>query len=152
MVSEITLLRERKGNKATGSYTHNGVIIGGFAVLTGKSTQALNDEWTRGVAGIPTGDHWLWNFKEYIQQYNELDPKGLEIGRFYPISSSKDNHRLIQAIDGRQRWDIGAHADNDYPGSLGCPAVVIHSIWQVMCKHLEDTPEGWIKYSVRWKD
>lgn len=150
MVSEITLLRERKGGIATKSYVHNGVVIGNIRVLTGTRNQPDSSEWERKVSGIPIGDHWLWNFKKYIKQYNELDPKGREIGRFYPISSSKTNERLIEGINGKQRWDIGQHCDNDFPFSLGCPVTVSHPLWITFCKHMDDTPEGHILYKVRW--
>lgn len=150
MVSEIYLIRDRIGGTAIESYIHNGVKIGDYKVRTGISGQKKNDEWTRKIAGIPTGDLWLWNIKEYIQQYNDLDVTGREIGRFYPISSSKSNHRIIKSIDGKERWEIGKHCENDYPFSLGCPVTVDHSIWRVMCKHLDDTPQGHIPYRVRW--
>jgi hypothetical protein len=95
-----------------------------------------NTNGIRGKSPTPDGNYYLWNSRDRIQQYNDLDATGSEIGRFYPISSGETNHRLIKHSSG-ERWDIGLHDENSFRGSAGCIVVVDNSDFRKICKLLE---------------
>jgi hypothetical protein len=152
MVSEIRVIRDRKGGTGTLSYTHNGINIGDIKIRTGAANQLENSEWLRGISGIPIGDFWLWNKKGYIQQPNDLDATEKEIGRFYPLSTYAHDHRTIWNQDkSKKREEIGLHDENGIKGSAGCVVVILNPLWRVLCKHLDDTPEGLITFRTRWR-
>lgn len=86
--------------------------------------QALLVDYSRGKSAIPyfgkgrnpPASYWLWtnaNLKTF------LPTTKAGIGRFYPISTSESNPRK-SIIFGMNRWDLGLHPDNAYPGSAGC--------------------------------
>jgi len=153
MVSKIEIIRDKRGGTGNLQFTHNGIKYFNHEIRTGKSTQSECSEWVRGVSGIPTGNLWLWNFKKHIQQYNDLDATGKEIGRFYPISSDQANKRLITCgiNPSWQRWDIGLHDENDSAFSLGCPVVISNKKFRNLCLCLDGTPEGHIPLIVSWE-
>lgn len=84
-----------------------------------------NTSWVRGKSPIPKGDFYLWTKPVQPGAY---DVHGRAIGQFHPISSSPTNHRLIKhpTDPTLERWDVGAHPENDYPGSAGC-TVLLHN-------------------------
>ena len=88
-----------------------------------------NEEWVRGKGPVPKGKYHLWL---HLQKPNPMFPdKPDGIGEFYQISSAKDNQRLIQdpTTPHRQRWDIGLHPENAYPGSAGCIVLLHNEDW-----------------------
>lgn len=98
-------------------------VIKAISQLPARSGQNgyTSTSWVRGKSPIPfstsMGFLYLWLSPANPGLEVERDPK--KIGEFYPISSSRENKRLI--TDGtHERWDIGAHDDNDRPGSAGC--------------------------------
>lgn len=100
---------------------------------TGQYRLRNTDGWVQS-SSIPKGDWWLWPRKE--QQPKQYGPKGSGIGAFFPISSGKDNHRLIinpAKPHDRPRGDVGMHWENDFVGSLGCPV----GLWNTKPRYAE---------------
>ena len=152
MVSSIAIERFETGGTGLLSYTHNSRVTKEIKIRTGRADQPPKSEWRRGISGIPIGHFWLWNIKKYIQQYNDLDATGSEIGRFYPISSDPNNHRIISnPLGNHERWDIGLHDENGKPFSLGCPVIVDNLDFRKLVNALSNTPEGLVRLDVKWK-
>lgn len=111
-----------------------------IACRSGKWNWERNPKIT-GDDPVPDGKMYLWNKRGYIQQYNDLDAVGGEIGRFYPISDNLTNHRLIShkttPSTKKSRWDIGLHDENSFPGSSGCIVVIDNKDFRKVCKLLE---------------
>jgi hypothetical protein len=150
VVSKIQVYRETSGCNGTLEYTHNKIETT-IAIRTGSPLQKYKSEWVTAKSGIPIGKFWLWNKKAHVQQYNDLDATGNEIGRFYPISSMPAypdtiwNHNHT-----KKREYIGLHDENSIKGSAGCVVVINNLEFRELCKCLEDTPEGLIPFLVNW--
>lgn len=96
----------------------DGDIIPVFKRLRARSGQRghTHSSWTRGKSPIPYGNHKL---KTTPVKLN-FEPYGTP---FFPIGSDKGNIRVIKN-GSNERWDIGLHFENRFPGSAGCPVVV----------------------------
>lgn len=99
-----------------------------FERLPARSGQSgyTNTNWTRGKSPIPFGIHHLW--LKPVDPDKWPDYNG--IGEFYPISSNEKNKRKIQGLSNRakERWDIGLHPENQYPGSAGCIVLLVDTL------------------------
>jgi hypothetical protein len=95
-------------------------------------------DWIRGKSGTPRGSHIIW--LDYALQPGKLpeeDPQ--TIGEFWNISTSKENRSKIWEPGKGERWDIGAHLDNDWStrlfykkGSAGCPVFKRNTSFELM--------------------
>lgn len=102
--------------------------------VLGRSGQPhyQSPEWARGRSPIPFG----WHYLHLDPVHPGWDVAKDGIGEFYPISSDPGNKRLIckkvndlGLTTQLERWDIGLHEENKYPGSAGCIVPVYSSNW-----------------------
>ena len=118
---KLTAYFDRDKSGIDGFFTLQQVIDGKatklFERLPARSGQRgfTHIEWVRGKSAIPFGPFRLWT--DSIKPEKKASFDG--IGEFFPISNG-DNKRLIQGTGTAQRWDIGLHRENQYPGSAGC--------------------------------
>jgi hypothetical protein len=106
-------------------------IIKKFEKLPARSGQhGYIDSWTRGKSPIPfsvecVNDLYIW-LDCQLQKGEWAGARG--IGEFWKISTDPDM-RTIRGKNGKYRQDIGAHPENDIPGSAGC-IVFLHRTQQ----------------------
>lgn len=113
---------------------------------TGRPNRG-NTKGISAVSPIPDGKFLIWNFKKFIQQLGQFNPKGGEIGHFYYISDTKTNHLNIK--DGKTiRVAIGLHPENDFEGSAGCIVVVSHAQFKKIVDLFNRFPECHIPLTV----
>jgi len=102
---------------ATLQKVENGKVTKVFTRLPMRTGQRgyTHTSWVNGKSGTPIGK-WKMNTKPVLLQ---MEPKGTP---FFQIYSDDANKRIIRSADG-YRMDVGMHFENQYPGSLGCPAI-----------------------------
>ncbi len=92
------------------------VIFKQVPIRSGQRGHTQTD-WTRGKSPIPYGNHWLITKPKPLQ----MEPRGT---RFFSICTDLADQRLILGPEGKVRWDIGLHRENNFPGSAGCVVIV----------------------------
>lgn len=123
----------------------DGIVTPIFKRIKARSGQWWHKatSWKRGKSPCPYGEHFISTQPERLL----MEPVGT---RFFPMCSDPKNKRLIQhPTDGRlQRWDIGLHRENRYPGSAGCIVIVDDAMAEKMFDYIETIPEAYVRFTV----
>ena len=113
----VTAWYDRQKGTIEGLFTLSGPTGNLFTRMPARSGQEgyTDTDWVSGKSPIPYGVHTLFLKLSNAGEF----PSGGGLGEFYPIGQAQ-NSRLITGPTQQERWDIGLHPENAYPGSAGC--------------------------------
>lgn len=98
-------------------------------------------EWVRKKSPIPVG-----KFNLNLQPTNVgMKPGKTGMGEFFPIDSEGDAYTIKGKGKGQIREEIGLHAENAIPGSLGCVVVLNQGHFDQISEYLKTKAKDGIK-------
>jgi len=107
----------------------DGLVVENFSKIQARSGQrGFDDSWTPAKSPIPYSTEILGEYSLWLTNQNQKGQWafGSGIGEFWAISTEEDRV-TIKGKNGKIRREIGAHPENEFPGSAGCIVLVAES-------------------------